>query len=339
MSDTASITVTAPRVPVSTEQYLRSIKLTVGSATEVIDLSQLRIVFSIVTASQSTPRQLNAKVYNVAPDTANRIQKEFTTVTLSAGYGTNMGIIFSGSAQQKRQGRESAVDTFLDIFASDGYEVIANGVINQTLAAGWSPQDFYRELINAGSAFGLRAAQIVPPNTPKSTRPLVLSGSLKDKCDQLAAILGMRWVIENGALTFVVPSPSDPQLKPADTTIVQSDNSIATVLSPSTGLIGIPTQTLDGIEATTLLNPHIKPGRYVKIDQSLILAGQNSLAANATNPYPTIATDGIYRVSWTEHSGDTRGQPWYTSIVADALNGLGTVSPGAIEKTGFAGNS
>jgi hypothetical protein len=126
---------------------------------------------------------------------------------------------------------------------------------------------------------------------------------------------------------------------PPPSMISAYSTSYATVLSPSTGLIGIPVQTLDGIEATCLINSHVKPGAFVKIDQSLITAGQRDLSVGAVNAFPSITTDGIYRVMWTEHEGDTRGNPWYTHLVAEAAdpNAATTIQQGAIEKAGFNG--
>lgn len=358
-----NITVTGTRLPASYQQYLRTISLTVGisdqqllrnvradaevnpnfltqpSSQEPLDLSPLRVVFSIVAASASTPRQLNVRVYNLSQATAGKIQAEYDTISLSAGYQGRNGLLFAGAVQQKRYGRENPTDTFFDLFASDGYEILANGFISQSLAAGWSYADVYREIILAGAPLGLKAGT-VPPDQPKGIRPLVLYGPLRKVMETLAKNLGLKWQIHDNILTFILPSVADPQIKEPQM-VVTSESSISavTVLSPSTGLIGIPAQTLDGIEATCLLNSRIKPGSLVKIDRSLITAGKNDLAVSAVNPYPSIAKDGIYRVMWTEHEGDTRGEPWFTHLVAESAspNDASTIQQAAIEKAGFAG--
>src|SRR5260364_382870 len=50
-------------------------------------------------------------IFNVAPHTAQRIQKEFRCVELQAGYADNAGLIFSGTAIQIRRARLFFTDT------------------------------------------------------------------------------------------------------------------------------------------------------------------------------------------------------------------------------------
>ncbi len=46
---------------------------------------------------------------------------------------------------------------------------------------------------------------------------------------------------------------------------------------------------------------------------------------STTNVAPPLSSNGIYVIIAVEHSGDTRGVEWYTSIIAlawDPTNGL-----------------
>jgi hypothetical protein len=75
---------------------------------------------------------------------------------------------------------------------------------------------------------------------------------------------------------------------------------IAVVLTPTTGLIGTPSHGEKGaINAVSLLNGEIKPGRKVDIEcRSLV---------------------GSYRATAVTHSGDTQGSDWYSSFEAEEL--------------------
>ena len=135
---------------------------------------------------------------------------------------------------------------------------------------------------------------------------------LRDFCETE----GMRWSIQNGKL----------QIIPKGQTMSQE----AFVLRPDTGLIGMPIQTPSGIEARCLLNPNIRIGGRVQIDQSsvqqAVINQQVSAGALRYNSFlPKLAGDGLYAVFVAEHRGDTRGQDWYTDLICLAMDA--TVTP------------
>jgi hypothetical protein len=320
---TESITVVG-HPPHSTRQYLRSASLIVGDASgNGLDLSALRLVFTVRHSSVQTPRTLEARISNVSKATAGTVQKEFTRVILSCGYNGALAKLFDGQIRQIKFGRESPTDTYLDIIAADGDQAYSTGFINQTLAAGWKAPDIQSQIVAATSGLGLTAGT-PPPDTAAGVRPKVMFGPIRDHCRILARSTGTSWSIEDGALNFA------PLNQPSGAS-TQSQNAI--VLSPSTGLIGIPKQTLDGVEATCLLNPRIKADRYVKIDSSLIAAATVSTDYQAVKNNPNqvengssgyikgLSPSGTYRVVYVDHIGDTRGNDWFSTIVGFADDG------------------
>jgi len=69
----------------------------------------------------------------------------------------------------------------------------------------------------------------------------------------------------------------------------------AVVLNSRTGLVGWPVQTFNGIEARCLLNPRIKAGAMIQIDQASIQKQELSTTYTQqgnNNLVPSIATDG-----------------------------------------------
>ena len=300
-----------------TQQYLRAVSLVVGTAGgSGLDLSALRVEFTVTHPSVQTPKLLVARVSNVAKSTAATVHAEFTRVSLSAGYQGAIGLLFQGAIRQTKYGRSSPTDTYLDIIAADGDKAYSTGFVNQVLAAGWTAADVFREIVTAGAPLGLTAGT-PPPVTVRGIRPKVLFGPIRDICRNLAASTGTSWSITDGALNFT----------PLQVAAVPSQQAI--VLSPSTGLIGIPHQTIDGVEATCLLNPQIKAGSYVTIDKSLIAAAQVDVSYSAMqggNLSPDgksvigVSPTGTYYVDYVEHFGDTRGGPWYSVISCHAAD-------------------
>ena len=93
-------------------QYIRRCNLVVsGASGDGLDLSSLRIVFKIKKSDAQTPNTAEIRVYNLAPDTAKQIRKEFKRVVLQVGYESNYGVIFDGNIKQVRMGRENGTDT------------------------------------------------------------------------------------------------------------------------------------------------------------------------------------------------------------------------------------
>lgn len=82
--------------------------------------------------------------------------------------------------------------------------------------------------------------------------------------------------------------------------------------------------TTGGIEVRCLLNPKIKPGTRIKIDQASIQTQQlstNYSAGGQNALIPGLDADGTYKVLKVTHHGDTRGTDWYSDLICLAMSG------------------
>lgn len=320
MSDTASTTL-----------YLRKCSLVVANAAgSGIELSQLRVRFEIQGMIAGTPQILTARVYNLADNTVHQIREEFTQVVLQAGYEGNFGTLFSGSITQLRFGRENATDTFVDIFAAD-FDVAHNwGVINTSIAAGYTSDDVFNAVRKVYTGYGVKFDQDTPDfKAQPAPRGKVMFGMARDTMDALGKKEDMTWHVEQGQFHMLAYSA----YKPGD----------AIRLDVDTGLIGVPQQTIDGIQATCLLNPSIGPGSRVQINQRLIsqYAWQNQFSGpnpKVVNPAAPLDKDrgggaGFYKVLIVNHVGDTRGNEWYTNFNCIALDPSGPPGGGVALQT------
>lgn len=296
MSDSAS----------EAQQYLRKCKLTVfGAGVDALDLSELRIKFQIKRASSMTPNIGDIRVYNMTPETIARIgnRKEFNRVLLEAGYGGNYGVIFIGNIIQLIAGRESATDTFIDILAGDGDQAFNFAVVNQTIAAGATPEQQVQASLAEMKKKGVDAGHLGDFPTTQLPRGKVMYGSAKNYLRNVAASTDKNWSIQDGKLTFISNTSYLPGTR--------------AVLTSKTGMIGTPNQTNEGVNVKCLLNPLIKIGGEIQIDNKSVERLKLNLAdpKNVANiPAPQTA-DGVYYVLAAEHEGDTRGIPWYTTLV------------------------
>lgn len=292
---------------------------TLPASQNALDLSDLRFTFSVQNADVQSPNACAIRVYNLSESTERKIRGEYSRVVLQAGYKeTGFGVIFDGTIKQFRRGRESAIDTYLDILAADGDIGYNFGVCNKTLAAGSTPAERSREI---AGAMGMQVNDAVSiDETLSSTggtlpRGKVLFGMARDFMSCEAATRGATWSVQNGRVQITELA----SYLPGD----------AVVLNALNGLVGIPEQTEDGIRVRCLLNPRLRIGGRVHLDNRSINQTLQQNPSAAPVPYnqwtgiqllAKVSNDGFYRLFVVEHHGDTRGQEWYSDLICLAID-------------------
>jgi hypothetical protein len=304
----------------SVAQYIRKASLIVGqneASRGAIDLSELRFKFSVRRGDIQTPNSADIRVYNVSDQTAQAIQQEFTRVVLQAGYDGNFGIIFDGQIKQVRRGRETQTDTYIDITAADGDSAYNYAMSVFSLAAGSTPKNAVEAVLQDMGNYSVSGGYI--PELPGSPLPRgkAVYGMSRDKMREIAKNTQSSWSIQDGKLNMIPITAYVPGEIP--------------VITAATGMIGLPEQTQNGIKLKTLLNPNIKIGQAVKLDNESInrLRYDLALGQGAVNETVSIQAktnnDGLYYVMIADHSGDTRGNDWYSSLICLAIDA--TVTP------------
>ena len=299
----------------ATPQYLRKASLIIGqneASRGAIDLSELRFRFSVKRGDIQTPNTADIRVYNVSEQTAQGIEKEYERVVLQAGYEGNFGIIFDGQIKQVRRGRESQTDTYIDITCADGDSAYNFSVSAFSLAAGSTPNDAVSEVLKDMTERGISKGFI--PDLPGNPLPRgkVFYGMSRDKMREIAKNTDTSWSIQDGKLQMVPLTTYLPGEVP--------------VLTSATGVIGLPEQTQNGIRLKILLNPAIKIGQAVKLDNASIQKFKYSLsipqeASNLLSEQSNkINNDGLYYVMIADHAGDTRGNEFYTDLTCLAID-------------------
>lgn len=300
-------------------QWIRSASLVVAKkATDILqttgpglDLSDLHFRFLVRGADVETPNTLVVRVYNLADSTRKAILDEYDQVTLQAGYkNSQVGIIFTGQIKQFRYGRETNVDSFLEITAADNDLGYNFGFVNTTLAAGATHADVVNQCAAAMGVNVDPAALTLAATGGVLPRGRVLFGLARVMMRQVAETVGARWSVQNGTLVLIPLTSFLPRT--------------AVVLNSQSGLIGTPEATEDGVEVRCLLNPLLQVGTPVQIANDLI--NQRNINRKfdtrilATTQVANVTNDGVYRILSIDHSGDTRGQDFYSDLVCLAIN-------------------
>lgn len=301
----------------NTKQFDRKCTLIVGGQNFVVanrvgalDLSAFRIKFSVKRSDTATPNTADILVYNVDRGTALKIQKEFKTVVLQAGYPGNQGVIFSGNIKQVILGRESATDTFVNLVCGDGDRAYNWAVVNESLAKGAKATDQVNSAVTAMTPKGVTLGNEGDLPAEKLPRGKTMFGNAREVLRNVAKTTDRSWSIQNGKVTFVKKT----SYLPGDIVKITS----------ATGMIGTPQQTTDGVNVKCLLNPNIQVSGRIHIDNETILQQKLNLdqIAAAKGDVSQINfllprnlnADGTYYVLVLEHLGDTRGTEWYTSL-------------------------
>jgi hypothetical protein len=287
------------------------------------DLSQMHFRFSVKQADNETPNNMVVTIYNLNDATVNEIISQYDAVALQVGYeGIGLQVIFNGTIKMFRRGKSNATDRFLEISAADNDLGYSYGIVNATLGPGASQADVLRKAAAAmGTQVDSNTQSLVSTGGVVFPRGKVLFGLARIQCRTIADTLGARWSSQAGIITFI-----------SNTGYLPNE---AVVLSPTTGMIGVPEDTPDGINVRCLLNPLIKVGCPVQIAESDIVAISTTQAVQSANPgggipFPTYGPSiypatvqrglGIYRVVVAEHEGDTRELDWYSDLTCLAID-------------------
>lgn len=310
-------------------QWLRYFKLYVissgdgGENRKVLDLSDFRVKFHITQACTARPCTAEISVYNVSEDTINLIdaptnnyvKDRHIEVVIEAGYQEKHAVIFDGDLWWKSTGRENETDTFMRLIAATGDRAHAYGTVNRTLPAGASQEDVRGVIAASAKEYGVSVDDETTLATTKLPRGKVMYGMLKDAMQGFADTNNLAWGYGSQGITTVPRSGHVP------------DEDRVIILNPESGLLDRPEVNVAGVKARALLNPDLEFGRVVQIDNSLVQSADysteqksSSISQNQVAQGKKLDSMGLYIVMSREHEGDTRGDEWYTNIVAVGYN-------------------
>lgn len=283
-----------------TISFRRKVRFTATGSTGLIvnpggwDMTDLKISFSVAKSLSSSANDAEIAIYNLTEGHRNALGRELEDIRLEAGYippngDDNTGVIFTGQIREVRHERQGA-DIISRVFSGDGDRTLRRADVSKTFPAGTKIEDIFdhvaEELEKQGAVKG---EMKLPPDLPPTKRPYSMAGSARREMDRLGRMAKTYWSIQNGVIETV-----------------PGDDFIGTVLSfdADTGLVDVPTITDNGVSATVLLNPEIRPGRRVQIKSDLVELN---------------AEDGIYRVSSVSFNGDNRDGRFLAEIEGESV--------------------
>jgi hypothetical protein len=322
-----------------TQQYLRQFSCVVANSEgKGLEFNPFKVTFAIRRGDLQTPNSCDVRIFNLSDKTAHEIgQKEYTQLAIKAGYEGNFALLFQGTIKQFRLGRINQLDSYVDITAADGDEAYNFAPILISSPAGNSQSNIASSLLASMSRFGITQGYLPTLPSNQLIRGRVFYGLCRDEYRDFAWTNNCKWSIQDNQVS-IIPY----------TSYIANGTTIP-IISVSTGLIGVPEQTQQGISIRTLLNPNYKIGQLVQLTagvntfrRTLDLPSQVSNIATALQVQ--TSADGLYYVMTANHVGDTRGNDWYTNLIclsvdstiasAEALNVLVAQSQATISRYG-----
>ena len=281
------------------EQFIRKVTLTTNGVT--INPAgntgpQLKIAFNISKTIDGEQNEGTITLYNLSESTRNAMGREYTDVTLEAGYtppsgGSNVGVIFLGQIRDVVHTRDGA-DILTELSVAEGEKAVRKSTVSKTLPKGSTVEDVANEIMKGFETYNITKGDWkFPDDLPTFTRPYSMFGNAAREFDRLGDSFGFYWSIQGDVLDIC---PGDGYL----------DGSA--VLNAKTGLIDVPALTDNGCKFKALLNPDVRPGREVVVESSII--EMNSAG-------------GRYRVSECTFSGDNRDGEFSVSGTGEIIDG------------------
>jgi hypothetical protein len=271
--------------------WIRTVKATFTGDGGGLVVERLRIAFNVSKSLSGTPNTAQISIWNLSQENRLKIKKEFDKVRLEAGHveAGNRGIIFEGNVRDVTHKREGP-DIITTAECGDGDKGIRTGTIAKTFPKGAKPKEMIDELlknmpdVDRGVIQGL-------DDLPAYPRAVTMFGMASREMDKIGRTHKLYWSVQDGALEVI----------PGDSFI---DDVV--VISQTSGMIGVPEITDNGIKVTCLLNPQIRIGRVVEVRSQTLEMNEG---------------EGRFRVSALEFSGDTRANTYECTVHGERIDG------------------
>ena len=265
----------------------RNVRVTIGDRRYH---NSLRVAFDIekTLGMHSVSGRGRLALWNLAPQGRAVLAAADAPVTIEAGYGEDLPLLYSGQVMQDVVTHRTRVTTMRDAVDWKTTIELTSGlaqIARSQSGLSFPPRSSLREVLTSltqatGISLDSSVAKVISEvQDQELPRGIAFSGRAFDALIRLCETTKICWWIDNNTLKF---SPQDAASY--ETTVV---------LSPRSGLLGSPERGLAGrLKVRALLNTLLSPGRTVE------------LQAKTEN--------GLYRIHKVKHIGDTYGADYYT---------------------------
>ena len=300
---------------------------------KAIDVSDLHCTFTVQKKRDLIGNTATVKIYNLSNEMEQQIIEEGDRVVIEAGYaGTykkeksntegdlstvlaeskrtddakvQYGKIFDGQVIYPSRSKGSNTDFILTLSCVGGGDFLGSSFIKESYNRGLNQRQVVERVCSAAKTPINHISEGL--SNQRLPRGKVFFGKVtKYIQDVIRGNAAMAYIEDSGVIVSKLTDVA---------------NTEAIVIEPDTGLIGMPQQTVFGMDFKVLLNPFIKLGTKVRLKRSEV----NELPPKPQQPRMSLDPDWTYQAIEVLHKGDTRGQDWYTEIKGISRYGKGSL--------------
>ena len=243
----------------------------------------LQIAFQVKHTRRRGSNKATISLNNLSDASIGHLEVPGTVVQLSAGYQNRNLIanIFNGQIAKKgvktQRGPDGTYTTTIQ--AGEAELSLQDTVLAISLGPG---TDNRGALVRIATALGVTLYD--PTSIPKRSVSTgwVYDGRASEALDELAQSVGADWSIQGNELQILKPGAARQE--------------VVFIVSPSSGLLGIPESVKEGVAFTSYLLPALRPNRKVQVQSDTLT--------------------GLYVVDEVDHNGNWRQGPWVSVVKA-----------------------
>ena len=233
------------------ELYGRRIRVRIAG----LEITKPQIAFQVEREPDETPPEGEVRLWNLTREHASQIYERGGPLTVEAGYGDALSELVNSEAEKVAHTRR---DTARITTIEFGGLVSAPTRLGGVTSRSWTGNETIRQIItDVVSDMGLTAGPLEAIPAGETAENWAWSGQSSRALTALTKRVDARWYDDDGVVRFTrrgQATTGAPDL----------------VLSKDTGLIGTPTITDRGANATSLLRPLARIGARVQVESDAV---------------------------------------------------------------------
>ena len=280
----------------------RNYRLTIKSGEDALVYEPpMQIRFSVDVKPGNSGSTAEITLYGASADTRNAIYAKFDSISLSAGYGEQVGLIFAGDIINLETGRDG-VDSYIKFYARPNGQAQANAFISKSWGANTPQLEIIREVAESL----LLPIEFIGDfsDLPRAFKGRTLCTPSTTCMNELAELHDFDWFLGSNRLIII--------RRNKDGTQAERKNN-PHVISAETGMVGSPQILIQGVTVKTKLNAGIVPGDTVDIQAKTRNFAFSGVYLDQMKRDPA-GGNGLYGVFGVKHEGDFYGGTWDTNI-------------------------
>lgn len=252
--------------------------------------NSLRTRFDIDKTAVGSSNKSKIEIFNLSSQSRTLISKGYS-IKLTAGYNGLNQTLFVGNIVNVQSGRDGP-DIITSMECGDGEQSIIFATFDKSYPAQSTLVQIVQDLANAmgvGAGIALGIPSVV------YNKGFVASGTVSDSLNKLLANQNLEWHVQNGNLNIIPQGAYNGQS--------------AIVVSQNTGMIGVPSDNLDFVQFSNLLNPKLVPGALIQ------LISEN------------VSLNGFKTIRRSHFEGDSHDKKWQVACEAIKATGVQALVP------------